>query len=138
MSSGPSGNPNFRADRTRSDRLLFSGGLGVSVVAVTQLLQLSELSRSLSISLHFFALSIPLLSLGVLVMDQELAKGRHVHNYRAVLVAAMTGLATTLCGVAGLFLHLGTIGEFFFRQWEVLAIFVVGSVIAYFVLRGSS
>jgi hypothetical protein len=102
----------FREATAREDRLLFSGSLGISLLAIIQFLQLHHLNTALSVSLHCFALSIPLSAMGVVVTEVELARKNHIVRLRHLfLIAGWTGLATAICGVVGLFLHLGAIGE---------------------------
>jgi hypothetical protein len=133
MSSVGTGGSNFEPEKSRLDRLLFSGGLGISVVAVFQLMSMSELDWVLSFSLHCFALAIPLLSVGVVLMDVELERKNHVRNYVLVLGSGLVGLVATVLGLVGVFVHLGDVGKFVFHKWEVAAIFVIAVVIAYLV-----
>src|SRR5215208_973653 len=124
------GNGNDRESRTREDRLLFSGGLGISLLAVIQLLQLDELNWALSFSLHCFALSIPLTAIGVFLMDLEIAVKRPINRAGLTLTAGIIGLVATVAGVVGLFIHLGYIGKFWFGSWEVAGTFGVTTLIA--------
>jgi hypothetical protein len=62
--------------RAKEDRLLFSGALGVSVLAIIELLHMAELNSTLSFSLHFFAISIPLCAMGVVLTNWLLSGER--------------------------------------------------------------
>jgi ABC-type amino acid transport system permease subunit len=123
-------NRTYREDRSREDRLLFSGGLGISLLAVIQLLQLTELDWALSFSLHCFALSMPLTAMGVFLMDLELSLKRHINGYVFALTVGIIGLVATVSGVAGLFIHLGYIGKSWYGGWEVAMIFGISTLIA--------
>ena len=121
-------------ERAREDRLVFSGALGISVLAIIQFLQLSEGNSTLSFSLQCFALSIPLCAMGVVLADWELARKRQVRNdwlYRSV---GYGGLIVTGVGLVGLFLHLGNVLGTFFYGWGTAGLYFIGVLVAFTVM----
>jgi hypothetical protein len=123
--------------RAKEDRLLFSGALGVSVLAILGLLPMAELNSTLSFSLHFFAISIPLCAMGVVLTNWLLSGEDQMRYYGLYIAFGYGGLFVTFCGLVGLFLHLGNVLGTFFYGWgtawlfffSVLFAFAVGGLV---------
>ena len=109
-------------ERNKRDTLVYVALLGVSVVAVVQLLSLSELGWFLSMSVLCFALSIPALAATVYIVNLS-RKGEYQYEVETLWTFLMdlAGVLFSLAGIAGLFLHL---------WWVAGALFVLFSVAA--------
>ena len=89
---------------SKENRLLFSGALGISVVAVIQLLQLSSFDTALVVSLICFAISIPLTAMSVYVSTLEI-DNKEAANSNWFMGFSALGLGATLGGLISLFFH---------------------------------
>jgi hypothetical protein len=91
----------------RENRLLFSGALGVSIVAFMGLLQFSskELDTALAGSLICFIVSVPINAMSVYLTTLAIERVANIHFRRAFLLISIMGLTATFGGLACLFWH---------------------------------
>ncbi len=114
------------------NRLICSGALGVPVVAVIQLLQVSSFDRPLLFSLFCFAVSIPLMAMSVYVItvgidNKNPLQDRLSKIYRRLFMfGTLIGLFATAGGLLALFFHFGSYAEYV--GWVFLSMCIVATV----------
>jgi len=102
------------------NRFIFSGLLGISVVAIIQFLQLSALDTPLTVSLYSFSVAVPLLTLSVFTitvtshLEYTVVPGYLVMTHTIGTFAAFTG---TVC----IFWHFSRIAGIVFLLMSLIA-----------------
>jgi hypothetical protein len=91
-------------------RLVYSGALAIAVVAVTQLLgrDPDELDPALSISIYCFAISMPLMAVGILLLTAETFPHR-------LKLSSLTGFVLVVGSIVGFF---ASLAGMFFLFWH--------------------
>ena len=87
-----------------ADRLIYAGLLGVAAACVVQLVEKDTLNLSLLIAAYSFAVSIPLLAVG-LITDYARRAGHRIPLSQDFIGAA--GALSAVVGLAATFFHLG-------------------------------
>lgn len=112
------------------DKLLNTGTLGVSVVAIIQFLQVPEFSCALWISASCFAACIPLLCMNIIVLTVENKADTVPRRTRFVDWLMIMGLGLAVFGIMSLFFH--------FHMYLGILFFVCSSLAGYVALRRSA
>jgi hypothetical protein len=91
----------------QENRLLYSGALGVSIVALTSLMQFSpaNMETALTASLWCLVVSIPTNAMGVYLTTFAIQRGMNLRLRPAFVWISIVGLIATLGSVTGLFWH---------------------------------
>ncbi len=120
-------------ERDKRSTLVYSALLGVSVIAVVQLLSLEELGWFLSISVLFFALAIPALTATVYIINQS-RKGEYQYEVQTLWTFLMdlAGVLFSLAGITGLFLHLWWVAGVLFVLFIAAAFAILMHYLAVF------
>jgi hypothetical protein len=123
----------------RLDLLMHGGLLGVSVVVLTQLLQVKvpELDWKLWISIFCFAVSIPLLSMTVLARTIEDSVDRAPIKGFFLVWSSRLGLVAAFGGIAAVFLHLFGVAFWVFLSVSVFSLLVGAGYYSRVVKHGS-
>lgn len=90
--------------RNEQRRIIFGAFLGTSVVATIQLISIQSLDLPLTFSVYCFAVSIPLLTLGLYTAMIE-SREQFTVESRPVLYAEELGVLAAAGGILALFLH---------------------------------
>jgi hypothetical protein len=103
----------YKLRKTNDGRFLFTALLGVSIVAVIQIVGRSEVDRSLFVSLYAFAVAVPFLGVfiwtGDLFVTNKPSLDRWYYNFVGV-----AGSLASLIGIGAIFWHFSrTIGVIF-------------------------
>jgi hypothetical protein len=131
MENGLQGERNVQEDspgfinELRENRLLFSGALGVSIVAFTGLLQFSpkEMDAALIGSLICLIGSIPINAMSVYLTTFAIQRPTNLYLRKSFLAIAIMGLFATLGGLIGLFWHFSCIAG---SSFSVVSLAVTG------------
>lgn len=91
-------------DYLKSERSLYTGLLGVSIVSMIELLGASSIGMALIASISAFALAIPLLCFSLYVVMQE-AKYTYSVQPWYLDSANAVGVLAAYCGLLALFCH---------------------------------
>lgn len=105
----------------RQNALAYSALLGVSIIAVTQLLQTSSLDRPLRVSVFALAAAIPCLTALILCDLEKASHPINIDSHLECLILTPVGVLGSIMGLAGLLFHYGP---------NVGVAFVVASAIA--------
>jgi carbon starvation protein CstA len=113
----------FDEKRDYGRRLIFGGLIGVSVVAVIELINTTVWDRSLRLALYFFAASIPILAMSI-VVDTLKSHFKYSVTPAYMFYANLSGITLTLIGLTALFWHLSSLSAviFFISSISALAI----------------
>ena len=91
-------------EKAKEDTLVYSGLLGISVIAVVQLLGTSVIDKPLTVSLYAFAVAIPMLAISIYAVAFEAS-----YEYTVIPIymdiANFGGPLASIIGTAGLFWH---------------------------------
>jgi len=109
----------------RVPRAMYSGALGLSIIAVTQLIQRDVLDTPLLVSLYCFSITIPTMALAVYLLM--------VHSFEKFV----RELSTTIRSIIGLG-FLGSIVSFFIGMFCLFLHFSIGAAIVFAVFSGAA
>ena len=103
----------------QENRILFSGALGVSIVAFTGMLQFSweEIASDLALFITFGCLivSIPVNAMSIYLTTFAIQRKTNLHLRKSVIsIGTLGGLITTLGALTGLFWHFHWVAGFSF------------------------
>lgn len=113
------------ADKHNRTLLVFSGILGISVLAVIQFLQLNELDQYLTISLYCFAFAIPLLTMFVFQLRATAHLKFMIRRSHFALLGNLS-ITTGFLGLICIFLHFSkSAGAIFFLS-SIAAVIIGG------------
>lgn len=124
-------NGSYSEKASKENRLLCSGALGISVVAVVQLLQLSSLDTPLVVALYAFAAAIPLTAMVVYVTTLEIDNQAAAKPEWLFLVLTLLGLVVSLVGVGALFFHFDFIQCAGYIGWTFIGVSALTIVLGF-------
>jgi hypothetical protein len=97
---------------SKENRVLCSGSLAISLLALMELLPQSSLDLALQAAMYCFAVSIPLTAMSVYVTTVEVDNQNAARPVDTFMVLMFLGLVATLAGVGALFVHMAGITEY--------------------------
>jgi hypothetical protein len=103
-------------------RILLGSFLGVSVVGTIQLIAIQSLDLALATSVYCFAVSIPLLTLGLYVAIIE-SREQFTVESRILIYAESVGVLTAGLGIAAMFFHFS-----FPANWVLIILSVIALI----------
>jgi hypothetical protein len=107
--------------RLRVDLLTYSGLLGISTVAMTQILPISPLDRALRVAVFAFAVAIPMLAASIAV-DSERAGAPINIDTHWEYVMKQAGMLASFIGVTSIFFHFGVFAGVVFLAISIFAV----------------
>jgi len=105
----------------REDMLIYSGLLGIAVIAVVQLLGAPAIDRSLTVSLYAFAVAVPMLAVSIYGLTVELGY-KYAVMPAYMEIAHFGGALAAITGTAGIFWHFSRLIGLTFLSISVLAV----------------
>lgn len=113
----------IRENRSRFFRLLFSGALGIAVLAVIECLQLrpDAFDAPLTVSLYCFAISVPLTATGIVLPTMGDKPVLQKLDAFIFYIGGRVGLSVSFLGMVCLFWHFFTAAGIIFAVFGLLA-----------------
>jgi len=93
-------------DTLRFDLLIYSALLGISTIAMTQILPISRLDRALCVAVFAFAVAMPSLAALIIVDREKMGKPINIDTHWE-LVMSVAGVLSGIVGVTSIFFHFG-------------------------------
>jgi hypothetical protein len=106
---------------------MYSGLLGISTVAMTQILPITPLDRALRVAVFAFAVAIPLLA-GSIMAEREKTRTPINIDTSLELVMNLASMLASVVGVTSIFFHFGVLVGVVFLAFSIFAVVGWGQI----------
>jgi hypothetical protein len=105
----------------RENLLIYSALLGISTVAMTQILPISPLDRALRVAVFAFAVTIPLLAGSIMIERIKMSEPINIDT-RLEAVMNLAGILASVVGITSIVFHFGVFAGVVFLAISIFAV----------------